>query len=395
MGLLTDHPGVRWAAPAAAVALIGVGAVIADRTASADPSLPPRSAAQLLADVQQARLAGLSGTVVQTSNLGLPELPGMGGGAGGEHGASSSLSSTISGTHTWRVWYAGPTRARLALVGSLGESDIIRNGRDVWLWSSRDKAATHFTLPDKDAGSPSGDRSARTSPAPSPTDLPKTPQDAAQMALDALDPTTSVTTSGSAVVAGRPAYELVLKPKTAGTLVAQVRISVDAEEHIPLRVQVFSTTTASPAFQVGFTQVSFEQPEAAQFAFNPPPGTTVTESRLPAHPPAHSADGSRAGKPGAADRPQVSGTGWSTVVVATLPADALTGSSPGGPSSGPSAGGPEQLQGILSALPRTSGSWGSGYLLKGTLFSAVVTDDGRVAVGAVAPELLYAALAAR
>jgi hypothetical protein len=30
--------------------------------------------------------------------------------------------------------------------------------------------------------------------------------------------------------------------------------------------------------------------------------------------------------------------------------------------------------------------------LKGTLFSALLTDDGRVVVGAVAPEALYAAL---
>jgi hypothetical protein len=46
-------------------------------------------------------------------------------------------------------------------------------------------------------------------------------------------------------------------------------------------------------------------------------------------------------------------------------------------------------------LPRASGTWGSGRLLEGTLFSALVTDDGRVAVGAVAPERLYAALARR
>jgi hypothetical protein len=47
---------------------------------------------------------------------------------------------------------------------------------------------------------------------------------------------------------------------------------------------------------------------------------------------------------------------------------------------------------VLAALPRVSGSWGSGRLLRSSLLSAVITDDGRLAVGAVAPDLLYQAL---
>ncbi|MPN50173.1 hypothetical protein SDC9_197799 [bioreactor metagenome] len=52
----------------------------------------------------------------------------------------------------------------------------------------------------------------------------------------------------------------------------------------------------------------------------------------------------------------------------------------------------QQAQQMLDALPKVSGSWGSGRLLQGTLFSAVLTDDGRVAVGAVPADQLYAAL---
>jgi hypothetical protein len=51
-----------------------------------------------------------------------------------------------------------------------------------------------------------------------------------------------------------------------------------------------------------------------------------------------------------------------------------------------------QLARMLRVLPRVSGTWGTGHLLKGTLFSALLTDDGRLVVGAVAPEALYAAL---
>ena len=54
---------------------------------------------------------------------------------------------------------------------------------------------------------------------------------------------------------------------------------------------------------------------------------------------------------------------------------------------------PEQLAGLPRRLPKKDGQWGSGRLLAGTAFSAVLTDDGRIAVGAVRPEKLYEALA--
>jgi hypothetical protein len=42
-------------------------------------------------------------------------------------------------------------------------------------------------------------------------------------------------------------------------------------------------------------------------------------------------------------------------------------------------------------LPEVSGAWGSGRLFAGSLFSVLVTDDGRVFAGAVAPAKLYEA----
>ena len=106
----------------AAVLLATAGAAISTLSASAHDSLAPRSAAQLLVDVQKAKVEGLSGTVVQTADLGLPALPNVAG------GSSSDFTALVSGSHTLRLWYAGPTKARLALLGDLGESDLIRNG---------------------------------------------------------------------------------------------------------------------------------------------------------------------------------------------------------------------------------------------------------------------------
>jgi hypothetical protein len=82
----------------------------------------------------------------------------------------------------------------------------------------------------------------------------------------------------------------------------------------------------------------------------------------------------------------VVGSGWSTVGVGRDPAGATT--------SGTTADLGSQLSAILSNLPEVHGTWGSGRVLEGTLFTVVLTDDGRVAVGAVGPQQVYAALAA-
>ncbi len=384
MSLLTAHPRLRWTAPIAAAVLAVAGTALVGGRADADTDLQPRSAAQLLVDVQQAvadGAPGMSGTVVQTANLGLPELPLPGG------GGAADLGATISGTHTWRVWYAGPEQARLALVGSLGESDVIRNGRDLWVWSSQDKAATHYTLPEHAPGSPTHSTTA-------PTPLPSTPQDAAAQALAAIEPTTEVSTPGPTTVAGRAAYELVLTPRSEVTLVDRVTIAVDAAELVPVQVQVFSTRMSEPALEVGFTSVDFTTPDPRQFVFTPPPGTEVTEGGQPSAPVGGDAalpspdrtpgTGPDAGSDGDV-RPAVVGTGWETVVVSPAPSDNAT--------EGPLAGLPPELGAVLGQLPSTSGSWGSGRVLEGTLFTAVVTDNGRLAIGAVGADAVYEALA--
>ena len=399
MNIFERNPALRWAVPAlTAVALVGGGSAIRGVQAIADAGLPARTAAQLLVDVQQASLDGLSGTVVQRSDLGMPDLP-IAGASGGT--GSSDLTSLVSGTHTMRIWFAGPDKARMALLGTLGESDVIRNGQDVWVWASKDKTATHYVLPTHDAADKSA-TSPDQSAVPTPADLPTSPQDAAEKALAAITPSTEVTTSGTATVAGRSAYELVLKPKEATSLVAQVRVAIDGTEHVPLRVQVFAKAVADPVFEVAFSAVDFSRPDAAQFAFNPPPGTTVVEGKALAGPGATDPTVNTP-QPGSADipagMPTVIGKGWGSVLVAKLPvpdASAATSGSTGtsGSTSATTDKTITQLMKFVTLLPKVSGSWGSGHLMAGTVFSALLTDDGRIVVGAVTPEGLYAALAA-
>ncbi|WP_371408547.1 hypothetical protein OG423_25590 [Micromonospora zamorensis] len=376
MSVLRSRPVLRWLVPAtAAVAVIGGGAAIGTFAAEAEPSLPPRTAAQLLVDLQTSRLEGLSGTVVQRADLGLPPLVGLVSG--------NELTTMLTGTHTLRVWYSGPDQQRVALLDTLGEQDVIRNGRDVWTWQSRSNTAKHLTLGgDAGAGKPV--------PEPAAT-MPATPQQAADLALGAIDPSTEVSVGRSATVAGQDAYELVLQPRDKDSLVHQLRIAIDAKQHVPLRFEVLAKGSDRPAFEMAFTQVDYRRPDADQFTFNPPPGVTVTEEKAE-----RPAAGPGAVKPGHAapsGDPQVRtvGSGWTTVLVGRL--DGLEG----GPKTSakpatPPAGSPDvDMSKLLSGLPAVSGDWGSGRLFSSKLFSVLLTDDGRVLAGAVAPERLYQA----
>ncbi|OJF12021.1 LolA family protein [Couchioplanes caeruleus] len=379
MSVFRSRPALRWLVPAAAAAVvIGGGAAAGTIVASADPALPERSAAQLLVDVQNAKVEGLSGTIVQTADLGLPTLPGITGGAG----SNADLMKLVAGSNTARVWYAGQDKVRLAVLGTLGETDVIRNGSDVWVWRSSGSSATHYKIPAE-----AGKHEKQTPP----LGVPSTPQEAADAALAAIDPSTEVSTTGAAKVAGRDAYELVLKPRDTASLVGQVRLAIDAEHRIPLGVDVYAKNANDPAVRIAFQQVSFAVPDAEQFTFNPPPGTkvdTADESELRAEAEkaqkAEKAARDKAAKPEAPEGTKVVGKGWASVLVAKLPTgDAGKGSGDGA----------QQLEAIAGVLPKVSGTWGSGRLLQSALFSALLTDDGRVLVGAVAPEKLYEAAA--
>ena len=160
--------------------------------------------------------------------------------------------------------------------GTYGETDVFVNARDVWVWSSRDQKATHRTLPAEQAKD-----HADTKPGDLPADMPKTPEEAAKKVLAALTPTTTVSTDSAVEVAGRDAYELVLEPNDE-SLIKQVRLAVDGDTKLPLRVQVYAANKKL-VFEVGYTDVNFTRPDDREFVFKPPPGTEVTEAATPEH----------------------------------------------------------------------------------------------------------------
>jgi outer membrane lipoprotein-sorting protein len=386
MSIFDRRPGLRWAVPAGAAVLLVGGAALAPMAAIADSGLEPRTAEELLVALAEPSAAAVSGTVATRADLGLPGLPmGM--------GPTSGPMALASGESTLRVWTDGPDRQRLALIERASETTVVRNGQEAWVWSSADATADRYLLPERDAtGAPDA------SELPPGVELPSTPQEAAAMALEAIDPTTEVTTSGVGTVAGRDVHELVLTPRDPQTLVARVTLSMDAETNVPLRVRVYSTSIPDPAIEVGFTSVDYGTPDPSLFEFTPPPGATVTEHDVAAD--TADADGAKSDMP-AGPEPTVVGEGWSTIMITELPVDSLADLAEDGmraSSDEPYSRGGDPAAtalALIEALPAETGEWGTGRVLRGTLFSAILTDDGRVALGAVSPQALGAALAAQ
>jgi outer membrane lipoprotein-sorting protein len=351
---------VRWL-PAAVVPVVIAGGVIIAPLAAGAADLPAKSPQEVLELVASSDSHAFSGTIEQSSNLGLPSLPSTGPGSGGGSSAQSDASDVLellTGSHNGKVWVDGPTKVRVAVFDQLAERDVIRNGQDVWLYQSTGQKATHVTLPTHTG------ESAPDASTPDASTL--TPSALAQRFLKAVDPSTSVTLGKNLSVAGRDAYDLVLTPRTSATLVGSVSIAVDGSTGLPLRVQVDARGQKGPAVEVGFTQFSDQKPAASVFQFKPAAGATVTEQKLPT--------GVHAKASGAHPRPVVTGKGWDAIV--TLPA----GSAPASLTSSPLFG---QLTSAVAG----------GHALSTSLVSVLVTDDGRVLAGAVPVSALQAVAA--
>ena len=322
--------------------------------AAAEPVLPPLTATELLGKVAAADVDGLSATFEQRSDLGLPALP-------AELGDDdiSSVLALLTGTHTVRVWTAGHDQAKVALVDGSTESSITRNGQDLWAWSSTEQEAVHSQL--KDA-------------APSAAKTPTSPSTTIGDLLTKLEPSTEVAVASTGYVAGRAVYQLVLSPRDTASLVNEVRVAVDAEQFVPLSLRVIADD-GQDAVSVAATSIDFSVPDASVFDFKPPAGVKVTEKKTASAPATKPTD-----KASDHAKPKTFGTGWATVAVLDV-------------SKGETSD--EQAKLLLDSLPKVSGAWGQGRLFSTSLVNAVLTDDGRVAVGSVVPERLYAALLAK
>ncbi|MEU1038253.1 outer membrane lipoprotein carrier protein LolA [Streptomyces sp. NPDC005551] len=383
----------RYVVPVAVVgvaaATIGLVPALAD---SGDPDLPKITAQQLIEKIAKSDTQRLSGTVKISTDLGLPDLGGLessfapgaaGRGGGSSADPSSKLMELASGTHTLRVAADGPDRGKVSLLDKAAEYSVIHNGADVWAYDSKSNEVYHSTVPE----------GAKKSEAPE--DVPATPQKLAEEALKAVDKTTSVTVDGTAQVAGRDAYRLVVKPKQSGSTVGAITVAVDAKTGTPLKFTLTPASGGSAVVDAGFTRVDFAKPAASTFDFTPPKGAKVTEgdtgagSKGPKSAP-HSAPKSSPQSSPKSDEDlaegldglKTIGEGWTTIARFDTGGQGMPSESSGN----------GDVSGFLNSLgDHVSGKFGSGTVFSTRLVNALITDDGQVYAGAVTKEALVKA----
>ncbi len=431
----------RWIVPVTVTALAVGGGVVASASADDTPDLPDRSAEDLLLQMSEAEAVPFSGTVRTVADLGLPDLSALtgmtdqGGGSGATDPASA-LTRLLSGENQLRVWAGGPDRKRVSLVDDFSELDVVRDGDEVWSYSSAEDTATRYDLAALAAEATAARERALAEgslPAPDPEALAQlqqeheaakaqaeqelapyaemTPAELARTLLAGVDPTTEVAVGDTQVVAGRDAYTLTATPRDEATLVGALEVAVDAETGLVLQVEVGARDQATPAFVTGFTALDLSAPAAKVFDITPAPGTTVVDVLEEARTAAAEAqteapeatdgaaqDRARAGlEQSLADAPEpvVHGEGWSTVVELALPADALAGAAQGltAPDAAQDSAAEDPAETFDSGteadldpqavLGQLTTEVDGGTVFTSALLTVLLTDDGRLLVGSV------------
>ncbi|PNG20344.1 LolA family protein [Streptomyces cahuitamycinicus] len=379
-----------------AAATIGLVPALAD---SGDPDLPKITAQQLIEKIAKSDVQQLSGTVKISTDLGLPNLGGLesgllSGAAGKGEGGSSAdptakLTELASGTHTLRVAADGPDKQKLSLLENAAEYSLIHNGKDVWGYDSKSNEVYHGTSSD----SPERGKDQQT---------PAMPKDFAEEALKAVDDTTSVTVDGTAQVAGRDAYKLVVKPKQSGSTVGAITVAVDAKTGMPLKFTLTPASGGSAVVDAGFTKVSFARPAASTFDFAPPKGAKVTEEKdagkasgkasgdtprkAPGKPfdlgeaPGHAPKAGKDSGQGPGGMKTI-GEGWTAIATFDTGGEGMPSGKAGG-----------EFGGFIDSLgDKVQGKFGSGTVFSTRLVNALVTDDGKVYAGLVTKDALVKA----
>ena len=376
-------------------AVIAVGAIAVPLQANAI-DLPDLSPQQVMVLMQGADVTEFSGTIVKSSNLGLPTLefssmmsedsiaqmeekmpaemadfvPSV-----IESNTLTQAIELISGSHTIRVYVSGQDKLRAQILDPMSQRDLIVNGNEFWVYDAKMATALTGTIdieadPAKQAEAEQKVLDYADSIA---LDL-SSPEAIADYLVSMVDETSQIEVGKDHSVAGRSAYQLIISPDSPNSLVASAAVSVDSETGMPLKVEIFSTTQVEAAMTVGFESISFGSVDQGLFSFTPPAGTSV--ETFDADELMATLDGYEKPEGYVSDyevpaEPEVLGSDWDSVVhLAALPADI-----------------PQDLMAtelfadMLTEVP-------GGKVFSTPLVNVLLTDSGEVYMGAVTIDYL-------
>jgi outer membrane lipoprotein-sorting protein len=232
------------------------------------PTPPPKPLAQAVHDALSApSVQGVSANVKLTDNL-LEGADLAGGGSGGEAGplSQSPLLSGASG----RLWVSKDGRVRLELQAEKGDTQVLYDGHTLTVYDASTNTLYRLTPEDaKDGAGGGSSGSARWQ-----HEIPSVAKiEEAIAKLDHVD----VSGATPANIAGQPAYTVRVTPKEGGSLIGGAELSWDAENGLPLRAAVYSSTSSSPVIELAASDVSFGPVPSSVFEFTPPSNAKVEE----------------------------------------------------------------------------------------------------------------------
>ncbi|GAB2478373.1 sigma-E factor regulatory protein RseB domain-containing protein [Promicromonospora xylanilytica] len=348
------------------VGLAGLALSALPAGADDDPTLPEISAEELVTSALAARAPAFAGVAEMQNELGIPAVPG-----------AEALDFESA-----RVFHDGGESARVQVEREASELTFVKNADEAWAYDSREHTAHRLTWDAADAAE------ARKHAESGMAD----PSQAAAEIIERLRPTSDIAVDGTARVADRAAYELVLTPKpTEKTLLREITIAVDEETRVPLRFDVFANGRSEPVLSLGFVELEIGAQDAELFEFTPPEGAEVETTEAD-----DAGRSARDGRAGVAQHASTVGDGWDTVVVGEAPEGApAAGALEDGALEDGAPGDGQDLSGILAQVGQpVSGEFGSGTHVQVAVGGAVITEDGRIAAGAVPRQVLLDALVA-
>ena len=384
----------RWMPAVVTPAVIAAISLVPLQASAVD--LPDMSAEELMVMMMDAQPTEFSGTILKTSNLGLPalELSSMVSEEDAERmrekmpeefadfapevieqNLLTEAMELVTGKHRVRV-FVGETGMRAQILDMMAQRDLIVSGNTIWSYDSREQVAMYAEIDEEKLaeGKVSAEAELNAYVAELGLDL-TDPQAVAEYLMSQVGDSSEVGVGTDHYHAGRTAYQLIVTSNSEVSLVDSIVVSVDSETGMPLALSVYSTEQAEPAMEVGYESISFADQDESLFSFTPPAGTQIVDlNELEAQKEKVDLEmwmdmdkmESLEEKP----EPVMIGEGWDTVV--HMPAGEKTLEEMGG----------QLLQSLMTPVA-------GGMLLSTPLMNVFMTDSGDVYAGAVSVQHLF------
>jgi len=392
---------VRWIPAVLAPALIATTAIGLSVSANATVDLPDKSASQILQLVNTNPDIAFSGKVIKKAQLGLPPMnimPDISQSMIDEAAknmpeemmdflpqasAQGSIALALefaAGTHRANIYVDGVDKARVQVLDMLSERNFIRNGSDLWFYDASKQVVKHSVISASDEDEAKNQALAlwNANSTKLPFDV-TSPAAVADYFLAQAGKDTVFTVGSDAKVAGRGVYQLNMSPKSSGSLVESIALSIDAATGLPLAVSVKAISESAPAFEIAFESISFEKPDAANFNFVVPAGAKVEKVALPSKQDLEKNSGKALTeedeKLASAELEKLMAQGWAAVV--EIPADKV----------------PAEISALKANKLYTelTKSVAGGRIFTTALMNIFFADDGRIFAGSVTQQRLLEA----